>query len=115
MNLKEFNQVSECCGTKMNLTVETDDKGNLFLDHSELCSSCLNTATFQDANLYEALEKLTIEMLNELEYGEEIELNKEYTLYHYIEDDIVVVNEIDDWTEIVQVLWNEREITFESL
>ena len=48
MNLKEFNHVSECCGNQMNLTVETDDKGNLFLDYSELCSGCLNTATFTD-------------------------------------------------------------------
>ena len=44
--LHEFNQVSKCCGTKMNLTVETDDNGNLFLDYSELCSCCLNTAEF---------------------------------------------------------------------
>jgi len=45
-NLKEFNLVSLCCGTKMNLTVEVNDKGQLFLDHSELCSSCLDTAEF---------------------------------------------------------------------
>jgi len=46
LNIKEYNQVSECCGTKMNLTVETDDNGKLFLDYSELCSCCLNTASF---------------------------------------------------------------------
>ena len=30
----------------------------------------------------DALSKITLEMLNNLEYGEEIKLNEEYTLYH---------------------------------
>ena len=47
-NLKEFDMVSVCCGTKMTLTVEVNDKGQLFLDHSELCSYCLNTAEFEE-------------------------------------------------------------------
>ena len=65
--------------------------------------------------LNEALEKINIEMLNNLEYGDEIELNQNYTLYHYCEDDIVVVNETKNWNEIYQVLWNDKDITFEKL
>jgi hypothetical protein len=65
--------------------------------------------------LNEALEKITVDMLNNLEYGEEIELNENYTLYHYCEDDIVVVNETENWDEIFQVLWNDKDITFEKL
>lgn len=45
-NLLEFNKISVCCGSKMNLLVEVDDNENLFLDYSELCSFCLNTAEF---------------------------------------------------------------------
>jgi len=65
--------------------------------------------------LNQALESITVDMLNNLEYGEEIELNENYTLYHYCEDDIVVVNETENWDEIFQVLWNDKDITFEKL
>ena len=65
--------------------------------------------------LNEALEKITVDMLNKLEYGDEIELNESYTLYHYCEEDIVVVNELPNWDEIFQVLWNDKDITFEKL
>jgi hypothetical protein len=50
-NLLEFNKISVCCGSKMNLLVEVDDNENLFLDYSELCSSCLNTAEFINNSL----------------------------------------------------------------
>jgi len=65
--------------------------------------------------LNQALESITVDMLNNLEYGEEIELNENYTLYHYCEEDIVVVNETKNWDEIFQVLWNDKDITFEKL
>lgn len=135
-NLKEFDMVSVCCGTKMTLTVEVNDKGQLFLDHSELCSSCLNTAEFvktpEDTEmvmneenkilreffkrLRETLNQITWKMCTELEYGQEIELNSDYTLYHYIEDDIIVVVQTECWTEKYQVLIDSEEILyFESL
>lgn len=58
--------------------------------------------------LQEALDLINVKMLRSLDYGEECRLTSRYTLYHYTEDDVIVVN-IDtdeDWEELVQVLWN---------
>lgn len=64
----------------------------------------------------DALSKITLRMCQDLESGAELELNEKYTLYHYIEDDVIVVNETEGWEETYQVLWdNEGHITFESL
>lgn len=65
----------------------------------------------------DTLDSITVEMLDNLEYGEELKLNKYYTLYHYCEEDVVVVNETAEWNEVFQVLWDSstKEITFESL
>ncbi len=67
--------------------------------------------------LDQALESITVEMLDNLDHSEELELNEKYTLYHYCEDDIVVVNELPNWDEVFQVLWDSstKEIIFESL
>lgn len=65
--------------------------------------------------LDQALESITVKMLNKLDYAEELELNESYTLYHYCEEDIVVVNELPNWDEIFQVLWNDKDITFEKI
>ena len=68
-------------------------------------------------NLKKALNGINIQLLNSLEYGDEIQLNDLYTLYHYSEDDCVVVNRTQDWTELVQVLWDEDDnsILFEVI
>ena len=65
----------------------------------------------------EALDLITIEKLKLLDYGEEVQLNDCYTLYHYEEDEVIVVNETETWTEMFQVLFdlNTKEITFEAL
>ena len=67
--------------------------------------------------LEDAISKITVPLLQLLEYGEEIELNAEYTLYHYTEDDVIVLNRTEDWEEIFQILYNdqEEEIIFEKL
>lgn len=67
--------------------------------------------------LEDAMSQITIAKLKSLEYGEEVELNEEYTLYHYTEDDVIVLNRTEDWEEILQVLYDEKtdEITFEKL
>ena len=68
-------------------------------------------------NLKKALNGINIQLLNSLEYGDEIQLNDLYSLYHYSEDDCVVVNRTQDWTELVQVLWDEDDnsILFEVI
>lgn len=71
--------------------------------------------------LQDAIDKLTIEIFNDLGYGDEVELNDEYHVYHYSEDDIIVINRVkdengqDDWTEVLQVMSNGLNLTFEEL
>lgn len=67
--------------------------------------------------LDKALEKITIDLLKSLDYGDEIELNEEYTLYHYIEDDFISVVRTEDWEELFAVSYNKKtkEIFFEEL
>jgi hypothetical protein len=59
--------------------------------------------------LEDAISKITIDVVKSLSYGEELELNEEYTLYHYTEDDIIVLNKTEEWEEIYQTLYNEED------
>lgn len=69
--------------------------------------------------LKRATDMLSVEMLDGLEYGAEKQLTNNFTLYHYCEDDIVVINynTVSEWEEILQVMWNadSEEITYEEL
>jgi hypothetical protein len=67
--------------------------------------------------LKDAISKITIASLKSLEYGEEVELSEEYTLYHYTEDDVIVLNRTEDWEELYQILYDDEkgEIIFEKL
>jgi len=65
--------------------------------------------------LNEAMDKVTIEMLNSLDHGEEIELNEKYTLYHDTEEDIFVLNKTEEWEEIFQIMTDGEKIIFEKL
>ena len=64
-----------------------------------------------------AIEQITIEMLEGLTYGSEVELNDEYTLYHYIEDDIISIFNTEEWVEMYAVLYSKEtnEIIIEEL
>jgi hypothetical protein len=65
-----------------------------------------------------AVEKLTVEMLEELTYGEEVELVEGVALSHYCEDDVIVINLVKEWDEILQVQWDiagRKDIVFEQL
>ena len=64
--------------------------------------------------LQDAMDKVTLDF-NGLSYGQELELNDKYTLYHYTDEDIVVINETEEWNEILQVMTNGNEIEFEDL
>lgn len=65
--------------------------------------------------LDDAVNKITMDMVKGLQYGEELELNAEYTLYHYTEDDIIVLNRTEDWEELYQILFEDDKIIFEVL
>lgn len=64
----------------------------------------------------EAMGLVTIEMLENLTYGEEIQLTEKYCLYHYSEDDLIVLNDSVEWEELYTVLYDSKtkEIIFES-
>ena len=65
--------------------------------------------------LDDAVDKITMDMVKGLQYGEELELNSEYTLYHYTEDYIIVLNRTEDWEELYQILIEDDKIIFEVL
>lgn len=67
------------------------------------------------SKLEEAIDAINLDMLNAFEYGDEIVLNGEYTLYHYVDDDVVVVVQSDEWTEVLQVMWSDKGIEYEAL
>jgi hypothetical protein len=69
----------------------------------------------QKNQIDEALKKVTIEDLNSLDYGDEVLISKNVVLYHYCEDDVVVLNIQDEWIEVFQYLWDEESITLESI
>lgn len=74
----------------------------------------------QTEQLQQAQDIITVKVLDSLNYGDEIKLNSTFKLYHYSEEDIVVIGFIDDevenW-EVIQLQWDtETElIIFEAL
>ena len=72
-------------------------------------------SVIQKKQIDEALKKVTIQDLNSLDYGDEILISKNVVLYHYCEDDVVVLNIQDEWIEVFQYLWDEESITIESI
>jgi len=69
----------------------------------------------QRTKLEDAQDKITIQMMDNLEHGEELELNETFSLYHYTEDDVFVVVKTEEWEEILQVMTDGEEIEFEAL
>ena len=75
------------------------------------------------ALLENAIDQIDINLLTSLDYWEERPLNKKYTLYHYTEEDVIVINQTldedgnEDWTELFQVLFadDDSSIVFERL
>jgi hypothetical protein len=66
--------------------------------------------------LTDAMNKLTEELFNTIEPGEEKTLNGKYHLYRYLEDDIISIYETETEKEVIQVLTNGKgEFLFESL
>ena len=62
------------------------------------------------------METINYKMVEGMTYGDEIDLGNNQTLYHYCEEDIIVVLNTDEWEEVYQVLINEdKTLTFESL
>ena len=70
------------------------------------------------SKLDEAMNKITIDMLEELRYGDSVQLNSKFELYHYCEDEIIVLNSSDhEDEEVIQIQYNREadDIVFEVL
>lgn len=65
--------------------------------------------------LKDALSHVTIDLINTMSYGDEIRLNSRFVLYHYTEEDVIVLNCILKWEEVYQVMVDGDEITYEEL
>lgn len=63
----------------------------------------MNTTNF----LEDAINKITVDVVKSLSYGEEVELNEEYTLYHYTEEDTIVLNKTEEWEEVYQIMFKD--------
>lgn len=69
----------------------------------------------QHKSSIEATDKITVEMMNNLEHGDELKLNDDFTLYHYTGEDVFMVVLTDSWIEVFQVMINGNEIELETL
>ena len=79
-------------------------------------TSIIETLTNSEVySLQDAQDKITLELLKSLDCGDEIELNNDYTLYRYLEDECIVIVLTEEWEEVLQVMYDENKIIFEAL
>ena len=71
----------------------------------------------QQEDVFNAADLITIDLLESLDYGEEIKLTDKMTLSHYCEDDIIVLNLTEEWEEVFQIQYTTEtgQIDFEAL
>jgi hypothetical protein len=68
--------------------------------------------------LDQALDKITVRLLDSLREGEDYFLTDMFTLYKYADGSgniVVALDTEDDYVEIVQVLYDDRSMDFEVL
>lgn len=85
-------------------------------DEDSTVLSTLSESTLR--KLEDAQDKIKLDMLDNLEYGEEVRLNDLFILYKYSSEDIVVLNisTEDEWEEVLQLQWDdEGNIEYEAL
>ena len=63
----------------------------------------------------QAISLITDELIESLNHGDGAELNSEFTLYKYLEEDIIVVVLKEEWTEIATVLKEEEGFIYEMV
>lgn len=58
---------------------------------------------------------ITYDMVKNISHGEELKVNDEYVLYHYTEDDLIVLVKEDEWEEVATILYNDltQSVEFE--
>lgn len=59
-------------------------------------------------SLQDATDRVTVEMIEAMTYGDEVELNADFTLSHYVAEDIIVIVLTEEWEELLQVMKDGR-------
>ena len=70
----------------------------------------VNDYLFEDA-----AERVTAEMIKQIEPGQEIELNDMFTLFAYSEAECVVIVSTEDWEEFCVCLYDGDNVVIEML
>lgn len=70
----------------------------------------VNDYLFEDA-----AERVTAEMIKQIEPGQEIELNDMFTLYAYTEAECVVIVSTEDWEEMCVCQYDADDVVFEMV
>tara|TARA_R100000781_G_scaffold68279_1_gene42982 strand:- start:336 stop:602 length:267 start_codon:yes stop_codon:yes gene_type:complete len=52
------------------------------------------------------IDKITIKMLKSMDYGEDIELDNNFTISHHSQEDMIDIFHTETWTNLFSVLWN---------
>lgn len=67
--------------------------------------------------LMQAVNKVTKERVMALDYGDQEDLGNGFVLYHYTEEDIIVIGYEDeaDYSEILQVMIDGKDLIYETL
>lgn len=60
-----------------------------------------------DPQLENAIEKVTMNLVKELEHGEEVELNEKYSLYNYFDMEYYTIREIETNDEVLVVQFDD--------
>lgn len=69
----------------------------------------------KEDKLTDAMERINVTMVQAMEHGEEIELNNKYTLYKYVDEDIVMLLKSEEWEEVASVTINGGSVKFEMM
>ena len=65
--------------------------------------------------LQDAQDKVTKEVFDNINSGEEIKINEMFCLYRYVSDDVISIVLTDDWEETLQVIKKGENFIFEVL
>lgn len=63
----------------------------------------------------EAIDKVTIELIESLDYGEEKKLNDTYVISRHTEEDFISIVFEEDWEEVAAVLIDGDKVCYEML
>lgn len=62
-----------------------------------------------------AINILTFEDVQNITFGEDVEISDNIVLSHYCEDEIITLNILDSWTEIYQIMTDGKKLIFETI